>query len=163
MRLFDASPAPARDFDALIGSLCELLGIAAPAAASETGGAAAFELEMEGVAFLIAHDPVGSPGLIHVHARFGKADVEDAAALTRLLEVNLAMSRSGYAAFGIDGSTRDLVHMCKGRLAVTADTLLASLQSTVDLALNWRNTGFETSNAHALPSCAAIEAMHCKV
>ncbi|VTU40841.1 Tir chaperone protein (CesT) [Variovorax sp. PBS-H4] len=106
--------------------------------------AVAFETCVEDVQFSVGYDPLSGPTCIFAYCVFGVVPLAtDAAALRRLLALNISMAQQYSATYCIDDSTQELACYLRMTLDTDAQALHAALVQIARLAQRWRRDGFE--------------------
>ncbi|MGK6305628.1 CesT family type III secretion system chaperone [Variovorax sp. DT-64] len=145
-------------FIALAREVCDVLGKAHLHLEMDAEQQCSFQMEMGDIPFLIVHGDTHDPGRFSIYARLGQPAADDARAYRRLLEINPLLLASGNATLGMDSQSGDIVLAFQDEIAAfNADILLDRLDDAVDLAIRWREDGFEA--AQASPDWAAAIAM----
>jgi hypothetical protein len=127
----------------LIQATCELAEIEMFIAQERPGEPISVALQYDDVQFVFSSDPL-QPDAITGYCCFGELPPRrHESAMWRLLEMNLSNAASGWASFGIDASSHDVVYAFRVNPRLTsAVTLLQAIQALAGQAREWRNTCF---------------------
>jgi hypothetical protein len=99
----------------------------------------AFEACVEDVSFSVGYDPLSAPMCLFVYCVFGVVPLAtEAAALRRLLALNVSMAKQHNATYCIDDSTQELAFYMRTTMDVDASALHAKLTQIAQLAHRWR-------------------------
>ncbi len=128
----------------LVAQFCPLIGVAPPEITCGPDGVLAFTVTVREVVVAVAHEPVSQPQSAMVHVFYGKVPLEnELAVLTELLRANFYMDAPNDPAFSFNPETREVALRFAYLLAQgSGEHLLAAVQHSVDIALEWRRTHF---------------------
>jgi hypothetical protein len=135
-------------FIALAHQVCDVLGKAHIDLERDAEKECSFQMELGGIPFVIIHGDTRHPARFSVYARLGQSPADDARAYRRLLEINPLLLASANATLGMDSQSGDIVLAFQEEIAAfDGDSLLDRLDDGVDLAIRWREDGFEAAQA----------------
>jgi len=145
-------------FIALAHQTCDALGKAHIELEMDAEKECSFQMELGGISFLIVHGDTRYPGRFSIYARLGQPPADEVRVYRRLLEINPLLLASANATLGMDSQSGDIVLAFQDQIgAFHGDSLLDRLDDAVDLAIRWREDGFEA--AQPSPDWAAVIAM----
>ena len=103
----------------------------------------AFEACVGDVKFSVGYDPLSKPASLFAYCVFGVVPLAtEAAALRRLLALNVSMAQQHNAAYCIDDSTQELACYLRTTMDIDVQTLKAELAHIAQLASRWRRDCF---------------------
>ncbi len=133
-----------QNFEDLVTGLCATLGAEVPKLSDDPREPQGLNFEVSGVPIVVAYAPEVRDDRVFVFCRFGPIpEIQERAAMRRLLEVNFILFRGNAPVFSIDPTNGEVVFGYEGLLSLlTPEAVVESMERIAEQALKWRDSYF---------------------